>query len=247
MQILYLKKKEVIKIKKILYLFIISIFILLYFSKVDNSITPEDKKYIGYFLKNIKIIDKNRTFDDELLFIKAVQDTVLNNSYKDREIPKFLTREPKDIFVSKVGICFDRSRVIEKILRNAGFKTRHISIYSTQKTNSAIKSLLTPGISSHAITEVLTSKGWLVVDSNKRWVAIDNEDNILSIKDIFLHVGKNTQIKWIVEAPSIYNKKFTYIYGLYSRHGNFYPPYNFIPDIEWNEFMFNITEIIGLD
>lgn len=231
--------------KKIIFLFISAIFILIYFSKVDNSLTIEDKKYIGYFLKDIKTLDKNRTINDELLFIKAVQDSVLNNSYRDKEIPKFLTREPKDIFISKTGICFDRSRVIEKILRNSGFKTRHISIYSTQKTGSAIRSLLTPGISSHAVTEVLTSRGWLVVDSNKRWIAVDKDKNILSIKDIFLHLDKDTQIKWIVEAPSIYNRKFIYIYGLYSRHGNFYPPYNYIPDIEWSEFTFNFREIFN--
>ena len=37
----------------------------------------------------------------------------------------------------------------------------------------------------------------------------------------------------------ILKNNFIYIIGLYSRHGRFYPPYNFIPDINWGEFMYN--------
>jgi hypothetical protein len=38
----------------------------------------------------------------------------------------------------------------------------------------------------------------------------------------------------------IYNERFFYIYGLYSRHGRFFPPYNVIPDINYSEFIQNL-------
>ena len=42
------------------------------------------------------------------------------------------------------------------------------------------------------------------------------------------------------EFPSIiYGEDFFAIYGLYSRHGMYYPPYNFIPDINYSEFLDN--------
>lgn len=230
---------------KLLFLFLfLFIIIFLYISKVNNNLTDEDKKYISYFLIDIKIPSKDKTFQDEILFVKAVQDSVLKNSLMGK-IPKSSTREPRDLFISKTGQCPSRSRVIEKILRFSGFKTRHVSMYSKVQTNSFIKTLLTPGIPSHAVTEVLTLKGWMVVEPNEQWIAVDKKDNILSIYDIYLQIEKNNKIKWKNEPPLIYNEKFIYVYGLYSRHGQFYPPYNFIPDIEWNEFLFNIIEIFN--
>ena len=38
----------------------------------------------------------------------------------------------------------------------------------------------------------------------------------------------------------LYNEKFFYIYGLYSRHGHFYKPFNPVPDIHYGEFIQNI-------
>lgn len=223
---------------------LIIIFTVLYLSRVDNKLTNEDEKYINYFLTDIKVLSKNKTFQDEVSFIKAVQNSVLKNSYKSIDIPKYSTREPKDVFILKTGQCFDRSRVIEKILRFSGFKTRHVSMYSKVKVASSINILLTPGVESHAITEVLTLKGWLIVEPNERWISVDEKYNILSIYDIFSQLEKNNKIKWKNEPPLIYNKQFTYVYGLYSRHGQFYPPYNFIPDIEWNELMYNFKELL---
>jgi transglutaminase-like putative cysteine protease len=91
---------------------------------------------------------------------------VLEVTYKNQAIPHGAPREPKNVYLAKSGFCYDRSRVIEKVLRNAGLKTRHISIYSTKKTKLKTKSLIMPGVESHALTEVFTQKGWMVVDPN---------------------------------------------------------------------------------
>jgi hypothetical protein len=39
----------------------------------------------------------------------------------------------------------------------------------------------------------------------------------------------------------ILTDRFTYLFGLYSRHGRFYPPFTPIPDTDWNQIGYNIT------
>jgi len=218
---------------------LIFLFLVLFLSRVDNSITNEDKEYI----KSITGLEKKSanllSYSEQLELIKLIQKSVLIVAAPSIGIEKRNTREPKDLFLHKAGLCFDRSRVIEKILRYYGFKTRHISIYSTKKTGSILKSLITPGIDSHALSEVKTSKGWLVVDSNAEWVALDNKNQPISISEIIKN-KKNVNQRLLNDFPSfIYNENFFVIYGLYSRHGMYYPPYNIIPDINYSEFVYN--------
>ena len=212
----------------------------LYLSRVDNTITFEDKRFItDYFIK-LEAGDPYKTsYEEQLNLIKSIQHSVFVVAPTQGGIDKRNTREPKDLYLNKVGLCFDRSRVIEKILRYYGFKTRHISIYSTKNTGSIFKSLVTPGINSHALSEVLTSKGWLVVDSNAEWLAIDKNSHPISISEIIKSKEVVTE-KLLNNFPSfIYMEDFFVIYGLYSRHGMYYPPYNFIPDINYSEFINN--------
>jgi hypothetical protein len=57
-------------------------------------------------------------------------------------------------------------------------------------------------------------------------------------------VRKNADRQWsgAVKAPlpEIYGAPFTWVYGLYSRHGRFYPPYNPIPDLNGAELAQNL-------
>ena len=65
-------------------------------------------------------------------------------------------------------------------------------------------------------------------------------NNPLSINKIQHDIENSFYINW-KKPPSdeIYLHSFIYVYGLYSRHGRFYPPYNFIPDINYREFIQN--------
>jgi len=210
------------------------------YSEVDNSLTAEDKQYIAKYLEGIPAHSENRTYANELDIIIQVQHSVLSKTAHKNALPFASPREPKDLFIVKAGSCYDRSRVIEKILRSIGFKTRHISIYSTKQTNSSIKSLLTPGVASHAFTEVLTQKGWMVVDSNDRWISIDSKNNPVSIAQIKLSAEGAADFAWSQIPPNKkYMNPFIFVYGLYSRHGQFYPPYNFIPDVNYRELAQN--------
>ncbi len=214
--------------------------VILSFHAVDNSLTEEDRQYIPMYLSDVAPLPENPTYKNQLSFIISIPRSVLNMAPRNDGLPFAQKREPKELYAAKTGLCYDRSRVIEKILRYSGFETRHVSIYSKEKTDSTIKSLITPGVSSHAITEVLTKNGWLIVDSNAPWVSIDTNSQPLSIDNIQLHIENSVHIKWDKEPPtSIYVKPFIFVFGLYSRHGNFYPPYNFIPDINYGEFVQN--------
>ena len=213
----------------------------MHYHSVDNSLSKEDEHYIPLYLNNIKPQPLNPKFEDQLQFISSVQQSVLKVSMEKTGIPFGKKREPKELYEAQAGLCYDRSRVIEKILRYSGFKTRHIAIFSKVKTNSTLKSLITPGVSSHAVTEVLTKNGWLVVDSVEPWISIDINNKPISIHEINYSVENDNLLSWRDDPPTpIYLNSFTYIIGLYSRHGNFYPPYNFIPDIHYGELIQNI-------
>ena len=140
--------------------------LVLSYNGVDNSITEEDQLFISKFLTSIPSLEHKPTYQDELAIITKTQDSVLTVAPKHEGLPYSTEREPKDVYLASKGLCYDRSRVIEKILRYSGFTTRHFSMYSTKRSRSAFKSFLTPGIPSHAATEVFTTRGWLVVDSN---------------------------------------------------------------------------------
>ena len=45
-------------------------------------------------------------------------------------------------------------------------------MYSTVEAGSALGALATPDTLSHALTEVKTRRGWMIVDSRTRWAGL---------------------------------------------------------------------------
>jgi hypothetical protein len=210
------------------------------YSSVDNALSDEDRQYIAKYLQGIEHLPEHPAYRDELRFILAVQRSVLNIAPRNKGLPYGRKRGPKALYEARAGLCFDRSRVIEKILRYSGFETRHVSIFFTKKTRSAMRALITPDVASHAVTEVLTQKGWLLVDSNEPFVSIDENNQPVSIETMQRASGGSHPIQWKMTSNTNYAYPFVFVYGLYSRHGQFYPPYNFVPDINYYEFIQNI-------
>lgn len=213
----------------------------LYYHRVDNSLTEEDREAIGRILREGKVepISGPGSYEREIRYILDVQRAVLGAAPGNAGIPFDGKREPRDLLAAKSGLCYDRSRTIEKILRHSGFETRHIAVYSTETTRSPFRSLISRGVSSHSITEARTSRGWLVVDSNDPWVSLDRGGDPVPICGIRADVGRG-EIPWGRPFPSdIYGKPFTYVYGVYSRHGRFYPPFNPVPDVNYRELLHN--------
>jgi hypothetical protein len=205
---------------------------------VPATPTPEDAKAIRQLLPN----EKRHTggFEEEVGLILRVQDRVLAVSPEERGIGLDQPRELQDLVRARHGACFDRSRAIETILRSYGFRTRHAAMYSTAETGSALRALTTPDTLSHALTEVKTSRGWMIVDSRTRWAGLTSDGRPLDLEAI----RANPQRKWSSKVhgrlPEIYGAPFTWVYGLYSRHGRFYPPYNAVPDVNWGELAQNL-------
>jgi hypothetical protein len=210
---------------------------------VDTAVSDEDRTYIPKYLVGISTppAETQRTYRAEIKFIDEVQKAVLRIASGKDGVPLDAEREPRDVFEAKTGLCYDRSRVIEKILRYAGFEVRHVSIYSIKRTGSATRSLLTAQVPSHAVSEVLTKNGWLVVDSNDAWLALDESGSPISIGRIKAAADGRTSLRWRDPVPTpLYREPFTWVYGLYSRHGRFYKPYGFFPDVNYSELFRNV-------
>ncbi len=180
------------------------------------------------------------TFEEEVALVRSVQDRVLDTAPIDREIPQGRPRELADLVKAGHGLCFDRSRAIETVLRLRGMRTRHAAIYSTRTTGSALRSLATPGVDSHAITEVMTRKGWMIVDSNSRWIGLTKANQPVDLSELSDRPSGPWHPSVTEPLPPIYKAPFTCVYGLYSRHGRFYPPYNPVPDVNWKELAENL-------
>ena len=92
----------------------ICLVLILSYNAVDNLLSPIDREYISKYLADISSLPEKSTYEDEVNFIKSVQHAVLNVAPKDEGIPFGQQREPKELYEAKMGLCFDRSRVIEK-------------------------------------------------------------------------------------------------------------------------------------
>lgn len=186
-----------------------------------------------------------RPFAEQVAIVSAVQAAVLATAPVIAPIPVDREREPRDLVELGFGECFDRSRAIEKALTYVGLKNRHAAVYSTVRTGSVLMTYLTPQVMSHAVTEVLTDKGWMVVDSNVPWIGLTKDLDVVSLEALqgnpqLRHASWHDLSK---HDPSvIFKSDFTYLIGLYSRHGRFYPPYDFIPDVNFVQLAQNLVE-----
>ena len=212
--------------------------IVLWVHQVPVHITADDRAAIeavvGLDLMRSDLNDAS--FEDQVAFIRSVQKRLQREILLDDEIPFGREREPVDLVERGSGLCFDRSRFLEKTFRMAGLRTRHVAVYPTAKERGW-RYMLQGGIPSHATLEVRTKRGWMIVDSNVPWVARAANGSPVSFPDI--HDG----IDWLEPPVSgyeyYYNEGSTFIYGLYSRHGMFYPPYNPLPDVNYRELLHN--------
>ena len=209
---------------------------------VRTDVTEEDRQYLSLLMPDIKLT-KPDSYEEEIKLVKEVQSAIIDYAIR-KKIKNRLNKtiEPKELYYLKHGVCHDRSRTIEKALTQAGFQVRHISMYDTEG-RSPIQALLTPesltpGVFSHAISEVKTSKGWLVVDPNFKWISVDKNNEPVSIKDIHKKLEELN-----VPLPYKIYKSFVPVIGLYSRHGRFFPPYNPIPDLNYSQFIANFIDV----
>lgn len=210
------------------------------FSNVNIYLTPEDKKYVEFISSELMSPDDKKhsteSYSDQITLISKITYFFNRNTVETRlkAIPEGMEREPINWYFSRTGTCYDLTRVVEKFLQNYGFTVRHVSIYSTRNTGSALLAIIRKRTPSHAILEVFTKKGWVLVDPYAGMVAVEKNGEPISAKDFYLKRKNST---FPVASHPIFLEPHLLVYGLYSRHGMFYPPFNSLPDINWLTFI----------
>lgn len=222
---------------------------VLFIQNVPKAITREDRNYIekiltqnGTDIAKLKQ-DALKDFTNEIRTIRTVQSSAFITAPKVELIPYRHEREPKDLFTTDAAYCGDRARYIDKALRYLGFDTRYASLYQNRPQRSFLSTILTKtsthDVDSHALVEVKTSKGWLIVDTRRHWISLS-----AAMQPISLRALRDKQLSYFEwsynqeESWPLLDENYYIIYELYSRHGLFYAPYTkYIPDIHWPGFI----------
>jgi hypothetical protein len=183
-------------------------------------------------------------FDEQIRLIKAIQSSVLDVAPMGKPIPEFQSREPEDLVKNQSGLCYDRSRTLDKLYAWMGFEARHVYILYlkhpvTGEVLSPLRALFTYGTETHAVTEVKTHKGWMLVDSNSTWVSLTRNGTPKHAGDIY---GRAADFD---DLPDYFNKPYIAIRGMYSRRGQFYRPYIPYPELNWADFWGWLLESYG--
>jgi hypothetical protein len=222
--------------------FCLIIAVLLWIHDVPKTPTEKDTSAILAIYPITFVNAEHLNFEQQIELIRAFQSS-LHAAYSIGEpIDYYKPREPNDLIQNKEGRCYDFSRTIEKFLMLNNLKVRHVAVYQVNSEEGKWKSFLRPHGVSHSLTEVKTAKGWMIVDSNFEWIGIDKSGDPKSFFDICSAEQRSKKINWRYEVVRGYEPFFSccpiYIYGLYSRHGCFYPPYNLIPDYNLKDLVY---------
>lgn len=225
--------------KKIIFLVGILAVVLIAIHNVPKRLTPADEIALQQIFKS-DIVDANQLdFKGQIAFIDELVKTLHQDFVVGIPIAYNEDREPSELIKNNGGLCYDFSRTIEKQLMLNGFKIRHVSAYV--RRGNFWTTLATTGVYSHSLTEVQTKKGWMIIDSNIPFYAQDENGRPYSFEDL---ADLNELPKWKLplheELVHFYTGDLVFVYGLYSRHGRFYPPYNFIPDYNFRELFYNL-------
>ncbi|MEY4766846.1 MAG: hypothetical protein RI907_3519 [Pseudomonadota bacterium] len=218
---------------------------LLAYSEVDNRLTAEDVRDIDVALGPALALSKPEQLNltAQIDLIRQVVSRVFAAAPSLHAIPEGRPREPGDVMRNGGGVCYDRSRFIEKALRSQGFETRHVALYRRLPHQAALTVLATRDTVSHAVTEVKTRAGWLLVDPVNQWLSVDARGQPVGAMQIARSHRGGPPIDWPAKAaaPEFYTQNFLLVYGLYSRHGSFFPPFNAIPDVNYSELLDNFV------
>ena len=225
-----IKQKRVIALLAWIGVVVLSMFAALAaYTNVPTSLTPAD---IAVFENEFGLRKSPLPPDykKQIELIRSIQAKGFAAAPYGKGIPDYQTREPVDLIQAAEGRCYDRSRTFDKALIYAGFKTRHVFLLY-REGESFWSTLTRPGSRSHAVTEVKTTLGWLVVDSNLPWIAVTRAGVPVDANNVWKRLDE------FDEVPEELSMPWWAVRGLFSRHGKLYPPYIPFPDINWQDFL----------
>ncbi|MFL5787012.1 MAG: transglutaminase domain-containing protein, partial [Flavisolibacter sp.] len=178
--------------KKIRYISIyFCLFLCLLFIFINRKplITDQDRIYIDKFLAewkiNLSAEQVHADFNSESAFIQKLVTSVVS-TINHKEIQNSNFGNIKYYYENRLGFCYDRAILMEKIFRYYHFNFRHVFVYYLKDPNAkpGVLDFFRKSTLSHAITEVETKKGWMVIDSNTDCVGIDKNGNVLNTNDL---------------------------------------------------------------
>lgn len=211
-------------------------------SNVSTRLQPEDVLAIKAIL-GVQVKSEINSYEDEVRVIRWAQAQVLKAAPGMEAIPNDANREPLDLLKAQSGLCYDRSRTLDKVYKWLGFESRHVYIlFAEIGENTGFWNFLKHAFSyssSHAVTEVQTSRGWLMVGSNSNWVSINKDGLPIPAGQVFERRSE------FDNPPDWVNTPLWAIRGLYSRKGQLYRPHLWMPDINWPDFLSWVATGLG--
>jgi hypothetical protein len=181
-------------------------------------------------------------------FITAAQKATISTvQHEEIELEHF--GDVSFYFNQRKGFCYDRAVLMEKFFAHYGFPFRHVYLYFGEDGKSpTFFSLFNKNTTSHALLEVKTKKGWIVLGTNADWVGLTANGEVLNTATLKKALKQHGEPKLQNDATKglcFWNGKgdtFNYVYGLYSRHGNFFRNssnevmslFHFIPDYNFS-------------
>ena len=215
--------------KALLFFAFILLILVLNSKSVVN--TSEDQQFIEAFSKEWQLPRNSdsihASFENEVAFIARLQDEVLRTVHHV-EVPHHYFGNVKFYFTNRNGECYDRAVLLEKFFAYYNFPFRHLYLFFDEKDRypSALN-FFKRNIPSHALVEVKTKKGWMAIGTNANWIGLTRANEVLNIGQLKEKVGQNSlALKYAATIGTCFwemkGDRFRYIYGIYSRHGDFF-------------------------
>lgn len=203
---------------------------LAYYTNVPTEVTAEDTTVFTEL--GLARPATQPSFEQEIALIRQVQGIVFKRAPLGDGIPEYEAREPADLMRYGQGLCFDRSRTFDKAFGYLGLQSRHVYLLY-REGKPFLQALLHYGQSSHAVTEVKTSRGWMFVDSNTQWIALNRQGEPVNADEVWRRYAE------FDNAPPYLKPAWWALRGMYSRKGQFYEPslpFPF-PELNWQDFL----------
>lgn len=207
-------------------------------NSVDKQITAQDQAALARI--GITAAPTPGTYTEELQRISAIQHRVLQAVRVSNEtLPPGHAIEPAELLRRGHGACYEISRAMEKGLALSGLQSRRV-FHLYRQDRKFLSALITRGHPSHAAVEVLTRKGWLLVDSIVPWMALDKQGDPVPANGIWNHLARfdSTPPEHLVLSSWA-------LRGVYSRNGRLYGSTFPGPEVNWADFSAWLTTSDG--
>ena len=201
----------------LLFLILISTF---FYQKNSNKLTSEDIRFITEYLSPIKQVKPklnsnyaaSLTFKEQTVLILQIQHIILKNS-SIRESNMISPKNYPKGFIPKGSSSLHYSFIFEKAFESLGFPTRHVTLYENKRGGVFLKKLFTNNLKNIEISEVLTKKGWLIVDSKNNWIGLTKNYCPISMERL---KKENFDVDWLYPAllegtPNFSQKSYFFI------------------------------------